>query len=51
MIDLYNKILLYYNSITNKILHMEFIEIMRGFNEEESLNLFNINNNIKDNST
>lgn len=51
MIDLYNKILLYYNSITNQILHMEFVEVMKGFNEEESLLLFNLNQNIKDNST
>lgn len=46
-----NKILIYYNKNNNKILQMEFIKFLYGFNKEESLALFNQVNNIKDFST
>lgn len=51
MINLTDTILIYFNKNTDKILSMEFVEVFLGFNEQESISLFNEVHNIRDNST
>lgn len=51
MININNKILIYYNKNNNKILHLEIVDFMQGFIKEQSIQIFNNINNIIDNST
>ena len=51
MINLNNKILVYFNKYTNKVLQLETVEFMQGFLKKESIECFNLANGIEDDST